>query len=121
VPAAEFDKYFKNADDLKSQAGSWIAGQEDLKNLKIVFSDQVLKFHADAAMDRHGDASSVLHIDPDDRDFLNLCRFAIEKKLDAIAIYGRSDRQNTIGEFTGYRNIKEFSDNNKFIRIFVKE
>ncbi len=121
VPAAEFDKYFKNADDLKSQAGSWIAGQEDLKNLKIVFSDQVLKFHADAAMDRHGDASSVLHLDPDDRDFLNLCRFAIEKKLDAIAIYGRSDRRNTIGEFTGYRNIKEFSDNKKFIRIFVKE
>jgi 4-amino-4-deoxy-L-arabinose transferase-like glycosyltransferase len=119
LPAAEFDKYFKNRDDLKSQAASWIAKQSGLKDLKIVFSDQVLKFHADMEKNIHNDKTTILHQDHSDKDFSKIARFAADNKLDAIAIYSRIDRKNDVSDFASYKEIKEFADSNKFIKIFV--
>jgi 4-amino-4-deoxy-L-arabinose transferase-like glycosyltransferase len=119
VPAAEFDKYFKNQDDLKSKAASWIVQQDGFKNFKIVFSDQVLKFHADMENEIHGDKNTILLNDPADRNFTKISRFAVENKIDAIAIYARSDRKQSISDFIGYYSVKEFSDDNKFIKIYV--
>jgi 4-amino-4-deoxy-L-arabinose transferase-like glycosyltransferase len=121
IPAAEFDKYFKNQDDLKSKAASWIVQQAGFKNFKIVFSDQVLKFHADMENEIHGDKSTILHNDPADRNFSKIGRFAVENKIDAIAIYSRTDRKHNISDFIGYKNVKEFRDDNKFINIYVSK
>jgi len=119
MPALEFDKYFKNSDDLKSQAASWIAMKHELKNLKIVFSDQVLKFHTELKNGIYGDRITILHHDPNDRDFSRIGRFATENKVDAIVIYCRNSRKNSISYFTNYKEIKEFNDRNKSIKIYV--
>jgi 4-amino-4-deoxy-L-arabinose transferase-like glycosyltransferase len=119
IPAAEFDKFFKNQDDLKSKAASWIVKQNGFKNLKIVFSDQVLKFHVDMENEIHGDKITILHNDPADKNFTQIGRFAVENKVDAIAIYSRNDRKHKISDFIGYKNVKEFSNDNKFVIIFV--
>jgi hypothetical protein len=121
IPAAEFDKFFKNQDDLKSKAASWIINQDGFKNLKIVFSDQVLKFHVDMENEIHGDKITILLNDPADRNFTKIGCFAVENKIDAIAIYSRNDRKHNISEFTGYKNVKEFSDDKKFIQIYVSK
>jgi hypothetical protein len=46
-PVTEFDKFFKNRDDLASRAGSWIAQNQELRDFRIVYNDQIVKFHAD--------------------------------------------------------------------------
>ena len=119
APALKFDKYFTNKDDLKSRAGSWIAKQEGLRNLKIIFSDPGVKFHAGMKMDFSCDENKILHQSPDDKNFSKIAHVARENKVDAIAIYSRTDRRKDIADFEGYKEIKEFNDNNKFIKIYV--
>ena len=119
APALKFDKYFTNKDDLKSRAGSWIAKQEGLRNLKIIFSDPGVKFHAGMKMDFSCDENKILHQSPDDKNFSKIAHVALENKADAIAIYSRTDRRKDIADFEGYKEIKEFNDKNKFIKIYV--
>jgi 4-amino-4-deoxy-L-arabinose transferase-like glycosyltransferase len=119
TPAAEFDKYFKNKDGLKSEAASWIAGQEGFNNLKIVFNDQVLKFHADMENKIRPGVITILRWDPDDKDYSQIGLFAREHKVDAVVIYSRKDRGDKIIELRGFEYLKEFSDGKKFIRIYV--
>ncbi len=69
VPVLKFNHYFTTKDDLKSRAGSWIAKQEGLRNLKIIFSDPGVKFHTGMEMDFSGDENKILHQDPDDKNF----------------------------------------------------
>jgi uncharacterized membrane protein len=119
LPALKFDKYFTNTDDLKSRAGSWIAKHEALRNLKIIFSDPGVKFHAGMEMAFSLDENKILHQNPEDKDFSKIARAAIENKADAIVIYSRTDRRTDITDFKGYKEIREFNDKNKFIKIYV--
>ena len=119
APALKFDKHFANKDDLKSRAGSWIAEQEGLRNLKIIFSDPGVKFHAGMKMDFSCDENKILHQSPDDKNFSNISQEALENKVDAIAIYSRTDRRKDIADFEGYKEIKEFNDKNKLIKIYA--
>jgi hypothetical protein len=119
APALKFDKYFTNKDDLKSRAGSWIAKHEELRNLKIIFSDPGVKFHAGMEMAFSLDENKILHQNPEDKDFSKIARAALENKADAIVIYSRTDRRTDITDFKGYKEIREFNDKNKFIKIYV--
>jgi len=120
APALKFNHYFTNKDDLKSQAGSWIAEHEGLRNLKIIFSDPGVKFHAGMEMAFSGDENKLLHPkDADDKNFSKIACAALENKADAIAIYSRADRRKDVADFEGYKEIKEFNDKNKFIKIYV--
>jgi hypothetical protein len=117
VPALKFDKYFTTKDDLKSRAGSWIAKQENLRNLKIIFSDPGVKFHAANEMAFSCDENKILHQSSDDYNFSKIAHVALENKADVIVIYSRADRKKDIVDFDGYKQIKEFNDKNKFIKI----
>jgi len=119
APALKFNHYFTNKDDLKSQAGSWIAKQERLRNLKIIFSDPGVKFHADMEMSFPSDENQILHGNPGDKNFSNISQVALENKAEVIAIYSRADRRKDIADFEGYKEIKEFNDKKKFIKIYV--
>jgi 4-amino-4-deoxy-L-arabinose transferase-like glycosyltransferase len=119
APALTFDKYFTNKDDLKSRAGSWIAKQEGLRNLKIIFSDPGVKFHAGMAMAFASDENKILHQSPDDKNFSKIAHVALENKADLIVIYSRADKRKDIADFEGYKEMKEFNDKNKFIKIYV--
>jgi hypothetical protein len=119
APERKIDKHFANKDDLKSRAGSWIAKQEGLRNFKIIFSDPGVKFHAGMEMDFSCDENKILHQSPDDKNFSKIAREARDNKVDAIAIYSRTDRRKDIADFDGYKEIKEFNDKNKFIKIYV--
>jgi hypothetical protein len=119
APALKFDKYFTSKDDLKSRAGSWIAKHEELRNLKIIFSDPGVKFHAGREMAFSLDENKILHQNPEDKDFSKIARAAIENKADAIVIYSRTDRRTDITDFKSYKEIREFNDKNKFIKIYV--
>ena len=119
MPALKFNKYFTQKDDLKSRAGSWIAKQEGLRNFKTIFSDPGVKFHAGMEMDFYGDENKILHQDPDDKNFSKIAHVALENKADLIAIYSRADRRKDIVDFKGYKEIREFNDKNKFIKIYL--
>ena len=60
-----------------------------------------------------------MHQSPDDKNFSKIAQEARENKVDAIAIYSRADRRKDIADFEGYKEIKEFNDKNKFIKIYV--
>jgi hypothetical protein len=60
-----------------------------------------------------------LHQSPDDKNFSKIAQEARDNKVDAIAIYSRTDRRKDIADFDGYKEIKEFNDKNKFIKIYV--
>jgi hypothetical protein len=119
VPALKFNHYFTNTDDLKSRAGSWIAKQEGLRYLKIVFSDPGVKFHADVEMDFSGDENKILHRNPDDKNFSEIARVALANKADVIVIYTLADRRKDIVGFEGYQEIKEFNTRKKLIKIYA--
>jgi hypothetical protein len=119
VPALKFDKYFTHKDDLKSRAGSWIAKQKGLRNLKIIFSDPGVRFHAGMEIDFSCDENKILHQIPDDKNFSRIANVALENKVDVIAIYSRIDRRKDIAGFEGYKEIKEFNDKNKLIKIYA--
>jgi hypothetical protein len=119
APERKIDKHFANRDDLKSRAGSWIAKQEGLRNSKIIFSDPGVKFHTGMKMDFSCDENKILHQSPDDKNFSKIAHVALENKADAFVIHSRADRRNDIADFEGYKAIKEFNDNNKFIKIYV--
>jgi hypothetical protein len=119
APALKFDKYFTNKDDLKSRAGSWIAKHERLKNLKIIFSDPGVKFHTGMEMTFAWDDNKILHQDPGDKNFSNIAHVALDNKADVIVIYSRVDRTADLADFKGYKEIREFNDKNKFIKIYV--
>jgi hypothetical protein len=121
MPALEFDKYFKNTDNLRSTVGSWIARQEGLKSLKIVFNDQVVKFYADMEIDIHGPKNTMLQTDTTDMNLSKFARFALENNVDAIVIASRADRRKNIPDFVGYKEIKEFNDKNKVIKLYISK
>ena len=120
VPALKFDKYFINRDDLKSLAGKWIANNEGLKNLKIIFSDPGVAFHTEKEIAFHHDGDTImLHQVPDDKHFSQIAQEALARKADVIVIYTRTERKNDIVDFEGYKEIKAFSDKNKLIKIYA--
>lgn len=121
MPTREFDKYFKNTSNLKSIAGSWIARQDGLKSLKIVFNDQVVKFYTDMAIDIHSEKNTILKIDTNDMNFSKFSLFALENKIDLMVISSRADRRKNITDFRGYNEIKEFNDKKKFIKLYISE
>ena len=121
MPAFEFDKYFKNTDNLRSTAGSWIARQEGLKSLKIVFNDQVVKFYTDMEIDVHGEKKTIPKLDASDMNCSKFARFALENSVDLMVISARADMRKNITDFLGYIEIKEFNDEKKFIRLYISE
>jgi len=121
LPALEFNKYFMNTDNLKSTAGSWIARQESLKSLKIVFNDQIVKFYTDIKNAIHGEKTTTLQLDYSDTHFSKLARFALENNFDLIVISSSVDRRNNIADLVGYKEIKEFNDKKKFIKLYIAE
>lgn len=118
TPAFEFDKYFTKKDDLKSQAGKWIANHEILRNLKIIYSDPGVAFHTGKEISFHRDGDTMLYQDADDRNFSKIALLALEKNADVIVIYTRVNRQNEIAYFKNYKEIKIFRDKNKIIKIY---
>ena len=63
--------------------------------------------------------NKILHQNPDDKNFSKIAHVALENKADVIAIYSRADRRKDIADFEGYKEIKEFNDKNKFIKIYA--
>jgi hypothetical protein len=63
----------------------------------------------------------VLQLDFNDMNFSKLARFALENNVDLIVIASRADRRKNITDFVGYKEIKEFSDKNKFIKLFISK
>ena len=90
-----------------------------MRNLKIIFSDPGVKFHADMEMSFPSDENQILHGNPGDKNFSNISQVALENKAEVIAIYSRADRIKDIADFKGYKEIKEFNDKKKFIKIYV--
>ena len=70
-------------------------------------------------MDFSCDENKILHQNPDDKNFSKIAHVALENKADVIVIYSRADRRKDIADFKGYKEIKEFNDKNKFIKIYV--
>jgi hypothetical protein len=120
-PMTEFDKFFTKRDDLASRTGSWIASNTEFSNLKIVYNDQIVKFHADLENRNQGGATSLLHLDPTDTNFSKLFHFANANKTDGIVVQGRGDGTALHSVFPGYKEIKEFSQKKKFVKIFILE
>jgi hypothetical protein len=120
-PVTEFDKFFKNRDDLASRAGSWIAKNQELNQLRLVYNDQIVKFHADLEGKIPGGATSLLHLDPSDKDFSKLFNFAKVSRAGGIIVQYRGDREELHNIFEGYKQIKELTNENKFVKIFVME
>jgi hypothetical protein len=54
-------------------------------------------------------------------NFSKLARFALENNVDLIVIASRADRRKDITDFVGYKEIKEFSDKKKFIKLYISE
>jgi hypothetical protein len=118
TPAVKFDKYFTKRDDLKSQAGKWIANHESLRNLKIIYSDPGVAFHTGKEIAFQRDGDTMLYQVSDDKNFSKIALIAIENNADVIVIYTRADRQKDIEDFKNYKEIKVFSDKNKLIKIY---
>jgi 4-amino-4-deoxy-L-arabinose transferase-like glycosyltransferase len=119
VPALKFNHYFTSKDDLKSRAGSWIAKHAGFRSSKIIFSDPGVKFHAGVEMAFSGDENKILHQSPNDKNFSEIAHVALENKADVIVIYSRADRRKDIVDFEGYKEIKEFYDKSKLIKIYA--
>ena len=118
TPALEFDKYFTKKDDLKSRAGSWIGKQESLQSLKIIFSDPVVAFYTGREIDFQGGGDTVLYLNPDDTKFSKAEQVALEKNADMIVIYARRESRNDLHPFTRYKEVKEFNDKNRVVKIY---
>ena len=118
-PVTEFDKLFKNRDDLASRAGAWIAQNQELRDLRIVYNNQIVKFYADLESKKHGSINSLLHLDPTDTDFSKLVHFAKANKADGIVVQGRGDGKKLPSALTNYKEIKEFIQRKKFVKIFL--
>jgi hypothetical protein len=110
-----------NTDNLKSIAGSWIAEQEGLKRLKIVFNDQIVKFYTDMGNGTHSEQNTMLQLNNNDINFSKLFRFALENSVDLIVISSRADREKDIPDIVGYKEIKEFNDKKKFIKLYISQ
>lgn len=120
-PVTGFDKFFKNRDDLASRAGFWIAQNQELRDSKILYNDQIVKFHADLKKKDQGGATSLLHLDPTDKDFSKLFHFAKANKAGGVVVQGRGDGKGLPRVFPGYKEIKEFTQKKKFLKIFLLE
>ena len=90
-----------------------------MRNLKIIFSDPGVKFHADMEMSFSSGENQILHGNPGDKNFSKISHVALENKADVIAIYSRADRRKDIADFEAYKEIREFNDKKKLIKIYV--
>ena len=117
LPIAEFDKYFSKPDDLKMKVAMWIANHNDFKNVKIIFSDPVIKIQYEIKMNFCCDEKLFLSNVADDKYFSKLAQYAIDYQADVIVVFTRTERKDLITKFNGYGLIKEFSDNNKTVKI----
>jgi hypothetical protein len=70
-------------------------------------------------IDRPGDRNTLAHLDADDLNFSKLARFALTNKVDAIVIASRADRIKDLPDFVGYKEVKEFKDERKFIKLYL--
>jgi hypothetical protein len=61
----------------------------------------------------------LLHLDPTDTDFSKLFQFAKANKADGIVVQGRGDGKGLPSTLTNYKEIKEFTQREKFIKIFL--
>lgn len=119
LPATGFNHFFINKDDLASRVGIWIANHAESGNYKIVFNDQIAKFHADLERDKQSSGSTLLHPFPGEKDFSRLELYAKDNHADMIVFQNRVDAHNVAGGFEGYKEIKEFSYKNKITKIFL--
>lgn len=122
VPASGFNHLFINKDDLASRVGVWIANQVEFGNYRIVFNDQIAKFHTDMERNKQNKQSygtTLLHLFQGDKDFSKLELYAKKHKVDMIVIQGRIDAPLGINGLKEYKEIKDFFYKNKFIKIYV--
>jgi hypothetical protein len=121
IPATGFDHLLKTHDDLAAQAGDYIATHDQLRRMKIVFNDQIVKFYTDMQSENQSGPNTLLHLMPSDKDFSKLLRYAQDNNADVIVIQDHSDGSDAANKFSGYKEIKEFIYKKKFIRIYVLE
>jgi 4-amino-4-deoxy-L-arabinose transferase-like glycosyltransferase len=121
VPGAQYGSIFKTTDDLSSEAADWLAARSNSRNFKVVFNDQIVKFHTDMNAPDSGKLQTVLLLDLTDKSFSKLAAFASEHRADLIVVLIRPERHNDFEGFSGYREIKEFSRKRKNIKIFIRE
>jgi hypothetical protein len=119
LPATGFNHFFINKDDLASRTGIWIANHAEFNSSKIVFNDQIVKFHTDMEREKQGLGNTMLYLFPIDKDFSRLERYAKDNHVDMIVFQNRVDEHNAEGESAAYKKIKEFSYKNKIIKIYV--
>lgn len=96
------------------QAGTWIAKIEKLNNTKILLNDQLISFYIDAASGNRYNTEVYIVKDPQ-----MLFRYAIKNDSDAIIF--KTQKNAIIDNFSGYNLIHEFTNNNKTVRIYLKE
>ncbi len=121
TPSVQYGSIFKTTDDLSSEAGAWIAAKANSKNMKVVFNDQIVKFHTDMNVLDSGKLQTLLFVDLTDNSFSKLAAIASEHRLDLIVVLILPERHNDFEGFSGYREIKEFSRKRKSIKIFIRE
>ena len=51
--------------------------------------------------------------------FSKLARFALENRVDLIVISSRVDRKKDIPDLVDYKEIKEFNDKKKLIKLYL--
>jgi hypothetical protein len=121
IPALNYGGIFKVNDDLSSEAGAWIASQANSDSSKIVFNDQIVKFHTDVNLTDSNKVETLLYLDLTDKDSSEIERFAANHKADLIVIRSRSGKDKSSDGFAGFKEIKKFNRKRKFVKIYVRE
>jgi hypothetical protein len=65
--------------------------------------------------------NTILQLDYNDAHFSRLARFALENRVDLIAIASRVDRRKDIPDLVDYKEIKEFNDKKEIDQIIPFE
>jgi hypothetical protein len=63
----------------------------------------------------------MLQADTTDMNLSKFARFALENSVDLMVISSRAEMRKNITGFFGYKEIKEFNDKKKFIRLYISE
>jgi hypothetical protein len=114
---AEFDKYFKNNDNLATTAGDWISGQSIFDDATIVFNHPVVAFYS--GRDVYSNTkNSILYPNSNDRTFSDIDHFASNHQAKFVILFVRNSSINKIVQFSRFKRIKEFSDEHHTVLLF---
>jgi hypothetical protein len=116
IPAIKFNHLFAHGNEFAARAVAWIAKQETIKGLNIVFNDQVVRFYA-TNFDTENTSHYLLY---NVKKLSAVEQFAREKDAKAIVIQ-HNLKEGGLRPITGYKIEYEIAERNKLLRVYVKE